>query len=142
MAFSKGITASTDSFMGRRWSILGQPYRPIHLTHSCLMMHAQFGPGSCVPAHIHETQDEVLYILEGQMQFETEGQVITAGPGDLVSLPMGIAHALHNRSDQPARALVIVAPNGRMYDYMAAIDGLDDPAEVVRLGAEHEIRFV
>ncbi|MFC0216929.1 cupin domain-containing protein [Pseudochelatococcus lubricantis] len=142
MDFSKGIVAGDDSFKGQKWTILGQPYRPLHLTPSSLLMHAEFGPGSFVPTHVHETQDEILHILEGVMEFELEGRTINAGAGDTVSLPMGIAHALYNRSDALARALVVVSPTGRMYDYMIAISGLSDPAEVVRLGAEHEIQFV
>jgi quercetin dioxygenase-like cupin family protein len=142
MSFSKGVIVRGDSFDGRKWTILGQPYRPLHLTPSALIMHAEFGPGSFVPTHVHDTQDEVLHILEGVLEFELEGRTIKAGVGDTVSLPMGIAHSLHNRSDALTRALVVVSPTGRMYDYMIAISGLSDPAEVVRLGAEHEIRFV
>ncbi|MGV6875971.1 cupin domain-containing protein [Pseudochelatococcus sp. B33] len=142
MNFSKGIIVHGDGLNGQKWTILGQPYRPLHLAPSSLLMHAEFGPGSFVPTHIHETQDEILHILEGVMEFELEGRTIKAGAGDTVSLPMDIAHALYNRSDAVARALVVVSPSGRMYDYMIAISGLNDPAEVVRLGAEHEIRFV
>lgn len=142
MEFSKGAIASGESFKGQKWTILGQPYRPLHLAPSSLLMHAEFGQGSFVPTHIHDTQDEILHILEGVLEFELEGETIRAGVGDTVSLPKGIAHSLHNRSDALTRALVVVSPTGRMYDYMIAISGLSDPAEVVRLGAEHEIRFV
>lgn len=142
MSFSKGLTKLGESFEARKWSILGEPYRPIQLTPTALIMYSEFSVGGFVPTHIHDTQDESLYILEGNMEFETEGKVIKAGPGDIVTLPMGIAHSLHNRSDSVVKSLVVVSPTGRFYDYMAAIDGLADPGEVVRLGPEHGIRFV
>ncbi|MCA1297400.1 cupin domain-containing protein [Stappia indica] len=142
MDFSKGPMTIGDGFQGQKWTILGEPYVPLHMTPSSLLMHAEFGPDSFVPTHLHETQDETLYILEGEMEFELEGKTIKAAAGTTVTLPMGIPHALHNRSGKTARALVFVSPTGKMYDYMARIDGLSDPAEVVRLGAEHEIRFV
>lgn len=142
MDFSKGAATIEQGFKGQKWTILGEPYVPLHKTPSALLMHAEFGPDSFVPAHLHETQDETLHILEGEMQFEMEGETIVAGAGTSVMLPMGIPHALFNRSGKTARALVFVSPTGKMYDYMAAIDGLSDPAEVVRLGAAHEIRFV
>lgn len=142
MNFSKGLVKFGDSFMDQKWSILGEPYRPIQLTPTSLMMYSEFSAGGFVPTHIHETQDEALYILEGDMEFETEGKVIKAGPGDIVCLPMGIPHALFNRSDKVVKSLVVVSPTGKFYDYMKAIDGLTDPAEVVRLGPSHEIQFV
>ncbi len=142
MNYSKGATAVDSGFEGQKWSILGEPYVPLHMSPSSLLMRAEFGPGSFVPTHVHDTQDEIVYILEGDMEFDTEGKTLKAGPGTSVTLPMGIPHSLHNRSGKLAKALVIVTPTGKMYDYMAKISGLADPGEVVRLGAEHEIRFV
>lgn len=142
MNHSKGLTKLGESFMDQKWSILGEPYRPIHLSETSLIMYSEFSAGGMVPMHLHETQDEMLYILAGNMEFETEGKVIKAGPGDIVSLPMGIPHALFNRSDSVVKSLVTVSPTARFYDYMKAIDGLSDPAEVVRLGPLHEIQFV
>lgn len=142
MSFSKGLTRFGESFQDRKWSILGEPYRPIQLTPTALIMYSEFNPGGFVPPHIHVDQDESLYILEGDMEFETEGRLIKAGPGDIVTLPMGIAHSLHNRSDRIVKSLVVVSPTARFYDYMVAIDGLTDPAQVVGLGPSHGIEFV
>ncbi len=142
MDFSKGATVSGGSYKAQTWTILGEPYRPLHVSDSAMLMHAEFNSGSMVPPHVHEDQDEILYILEGQLEFEMEGEVIKASAGDTVSLPMGVPHSLHNRSEAVARALVTVTPVSGMYDYMVAIDGLADPGEVVRLGPEHKIRFV
>lgn len=142
MTFSKGLISSGEGFRNQEWNILGEPYRPIQMTPSSFLFHAEFAPGSGVPAHLHETQDEILHILEGELQFEMEGQTIIAGMGDTVTLPMGIAHALFNRAATRAEALVVVSPTGKFHDYMAAISGLTDPAEVIRLGAEHDITFV
>nr|WP_321507483.1 cupin domain-containing protein [uncultured Celeribacter sp.] len=142
MEFSKGATFAGESFKGQKWTILGEPYLPLHVSETSMLMHAEFGPGSFVPTHVHDLQDEILYLLEGTLEFETEGKVITANTGDTVTLPRGIPHAIFNRSGALARALVVVSPTATMYDYMVAIDGLADPAEVMRLGAEHEVRFI
>lgn len=142
MDFSKGLMTADKGFRDQKWTILGQPYVPLHMTTSSLLMHAAFGPDSFVPTHVHETQDEILYMLEGKMEFELEGRTITAGPDATVTLPMGIPHSLHNRSGKLARALVVVSPTAGMHDYMARISGLTDPGEVVRLGPQYGIRFV
>jgi len=142
MKYSKGAMTREKGFQGQKWSILGEPYVPLHMTPSSLLLDAEFGPDSFVPTHIHETQDEILYILEGEMDFDMEGGTIKAGPGTTVTLPKGIPHSLHNRSGKLVKALVVVSPTGDFYDYMTKISGLTDPAEVVRLGPEHGIRFV
>ncbi len=142
MNTSNAVTTIERGANQQKWSILGEAYVPLHVTDTSLLMHARFSPGSFVPTHIHETQDEFIYILEGTMTVELDGKTLVAGPGSEVTLPMKVPHALFNRSDKPALALVFVSPTGKMYDYMKKIDGLADPAEVVRLGAEHEVRFV
>ena len=71
-----------------------------------------------------------------------DGQEASAEAGDLVRLPMGRAHGIFNRGDRPVRALFWVAPSRRLYDLFTRIDGLKDPAEVVRISAEHEVDFL
>ncbi len=142
MEYSKGIMGFDPGFRGQKWSILGEPYVPLHMTPTSLIMHAEFGAGSFVPTHIHDEQDEIIYVLDGEMEFDMEGKTIRAGAGELATLPKGIAHSLHNRSGKSATALVTVSPTAGMYDYMMKISGLADPGQVVALGPEHGIRFV
>ena len=72
-----------------------------------------FGP----PLHVHNREDEALYVLEGQIRFRQGDDEFVAGPGTLVWGPRGIPHAF---KVQPggARALVIVMPGGfeRMFE--------------------------
>lgn len=142
MDTSYGAVSLDQGFNRQKWNILGEDYVPLHMTKTSLLMHTKFSPGSFVPTHIHETQDEFIYVIAGTMEIELDGKTLKAGPGTEVTLPMKIPHALFNRSDKPVEALVFVSPTGKMYDYMRKIDGLADAGEVVRLGSEHEVRFV
>ncbi|RYY08569.1 MAG: cupin domain-containing protein [Alphaproteobacteria bacterium] len=70
-------------------------------------------PGSEPPPHVHHHEHEVYYLIEGEIDFfvEHENAVLRAGPGSVVFLPSGRAHALKFIS--PARFLTVIhALNG------------------------------
>ena len=46
----------------------------------------QVGP----PPHIHHTQEETFYVLEGEMEFITDGVTTRAAAGSLVRIPRGV----------------------------------------------------
>jgi quercetin dioxygenase-like cupin family protein len=72
-----------------------------------------FGP----PLHVHQREDEGFYLLEGEIRFRKGDDEFIAGPGTLVWLPRGVAHAF---KVQPggARALLLLTPGGfeRMFE--------------------------
>ncbi len=69
-------------------------------------------PHSGPPPHIHHTQDEAFYVLEGQYEFLCGEETITAGPGSFMHIPRGTVHTLQNVGEGPARALVLLTPPG------------------------------
>ncbi|WKA55621.1 cupin domain-containing protein [Planococcus shixiaomingii] len=44
------------------------------------------------PVHIHENEDEMWRIIEGEATFRLENKEIHAGPGDAVFVPQGKPH--------------------------------------------------
>lgn len=64
------------------------------------------------PMHAHTHEDEYTYVLEGEIGVQIGDEVRYAGPGELVAKPRGVPHAFWNRTDEPARALEIIAPGG------------------------------
>ncbi|QYK42883.1 MAG: cupin domain-containing protein [Paracoccaceae bacterium] len=64
--------------------------------------------------HWHETEDEMVLILEGEVVL-VEDTETTLRPGDAAAWPAGRpqGHRLDNRSDRPARYLVIGTRNPR-----------------------------
>jgi quercetin dioxygenase-like cupin family protein len=68
----------------------------------------QVGP----PPHIHHTQEETFYILEGEMEFVTDGITTRATTGSLVRIPRGVLREYSNVGPEPARVLVLFAPGG------------------------------
>lgn len=142
MDVSLGAVTVEEGFKAQKWDILGQIYTPLHVTQTSFAIHAVFPAGTFVPRHIHDTQDEFFHMLEGTMVFELDGKEITAGPGTHLTMPMGVPHAIYNRSDRDVVALVVVSPTRRFYEYMQKIDGMTDRDEMARLAAVHEVPFV
>ena len=64
--------------------------------------------------HWHETEDELILMLEGEVVLVEDGETVLR-PGDAAAWPAGAAlgHRLDNRSDRPARYLVIGTRNLR-----------------------------
>ena len=138
-----GITkAGTSGVDGQVWDILGQTYVPLHVSESSMSWHAKFPPETFVPPHIHATQDEFIYMLEGALTFWLDGTESIAKPGDLARLPAGKPHGIFNKSGAVAQCLFWVSPTRKLFDLFKAIDKVPDPAEVVRLAALHEVEFL
>jgi quercetin dioxygenase-like cupin family protein len=66
-----------------------------------------FGP----PRHVHHVEDEMFYVLEGEMVVECGDQRWTAGPGDFAFLPHGVAHVFVV-SRGPVHGLQLTTPAG------------------------------
>jgi mannose-6-phosphate isomerase-like protein (cupin superfamily) len=137
-----GITPAGEGGDGTVWSILGHTYYLKSSYESSFSFETYDPPGTFVPPHVHPEQDEFIYILEGRFDLYLDGAWTQAGPGDLVKMPRGIAHAYYNRTEAPSRALFWVSPARRLKELFDRIDKVADPVEVVRLAAEYEVEFL
>ena len=68
------------------------------------------GPAS--PYHVHRTEDETFYVLEGQLEFISQERRWTGGPGSCVFLPRDVPHGFRVVGTSPARFLVVSTPGG------------------------------
>lgn len=64
------------------------------------------------PYHTHTREDEYSLVLEGDVGFALDDQVIVGHPGDTIFKPRNIRHAFWNASNAPARTPEIIAPSG------------------------------
>ena len=63
------------------------------------------------PLHTHDF-DEAFYMLEGELVFQVEDALATKGSGEVSFAPRNVPHALANRSDAPARYVLLCTPAG------------------------------
>ena len=79
------------------------------------------------PMHVQVDEDEAFYIVDGEVEFEVDGQIVTATPGTFAFVARGAAHRFRVLTDQ-ARMLVICSgkPADNLEDFFLA---MGDPAE-------------
>jgi len=76
------------------------------------LVEASVPAGGGPPPHVHSREDEAFYLLDGELEFATEGTLAVAQAGDFVYLPRGSVHSFRNIGLLPARMLVLVTPGG------------------------------
>lgn len=74
------------------------------------------------PLH-HHAFDEAFYVLDGELTFQLGDELVTAGPESFVFAPGGAVHTLGNRSEAPARYLLLITPAGFERRFDAEPDG-------------------
>jgi mannose-6-phosphate isomerase-like protein (cupin superfamily) len=63
-------------------------------------------------SHVHAEEDDVFYILDGELTFELDEGDVAAPADTFVLVPPGVKHTFRNALDRPARVLNIHAPAG------------------------------
>ena len=137
-----GITQASEGLDGLSWNVVGHTYTPKLLSDNAFIWHAVIPDETFVPPHVHPTQDEWITMLTGNLEVEFGPDVHKAGPGDTIRMPMGMAHGIFNRSGAEATCVFGVAPSRKIFELFGKLDGVTDPAELVRISAQHEIDFL
>lgn len=52
-------------------------------------------PGAAFPPHSHPGE-EIIYVLEGSLEYRLDGRVVTLGPGGVLFVPAGVVHSARN----------------------------------------------
>ncbi len=72
----------------------------------------QVAPDDGTPPHIHHAEDEMFYVLEGELSVWADGKKTVATPGAFVYIPMGVVHAFRNETQSSVRFLCGITPAG------------------------------
>lgn len=77
-------------------------------------------PGaSATPVHVHELEDETIYVLEGEMEAVMDGHTHVLKAGEALFMPRGTPHQLKNESGALSRYSILCVPSG-FEDFVAA----------------------
>lgn len=93
--------------------------------------------GDGPPQHIHKTEDEAFYVLEGEMKVLMGERTITVTAGSFVFIPRGMVHAWCRSGQEPAKILAIINPAGfeLFFEEAVDLDVTDTEAYVARAQA-------
>lgn len=102
--------------------------------------------GSGIDLHVHEREDELVSLLEGEIEVTLGDQTMKAVPGVMALLPRGIPHGFTNVGGSPCRLSVTILP-GEFDNYfveLAALYSNGQPsAELVdELSKKYAIKYL
>ena len=98
------------------------------------------------PLHVHEREDELFYVLDGEHVFQVGEEEFRVGPGGLVFAPRGVPHAQRRVVPRVGRVLVLAAPAGLecFFRELAEADraGTLGPGTYARASRNHAITWL
>lgn len=102
--------------------------------------------GYGVPPHVHDSDDEAFFVIEGALTLDTDDGPRVAEAGSFVHLPAGIRHGFRNETSGLTRLIVLgssasrLAPMFRDLDRLTARGGFG-PEDVGATCAAHGVRI-
>lgn len=69
-------------------------------------------PGGGPPPHLHENEDESMYVIDGQFEILLGTKTMRTGPGAFVFVPKRTVHRFRCIGDRPGKILVHFTPGG------------------------------
>jgi mannose-6-phosphate isomerase-like protein (cupin superfamily) len=64
------------------------------------------------PLHVHEREDEIFFVLEGEHVITCGAEEFRLGPGDMAFAPRGVPHAQRRVVPGEGRLLIMTSPAG------------------------------
>ncbi len=77
------------------------------------------------PRHLHAEQDEWIYVLAGEFDFQVGEKQFRAGPGESVFLPRKVAHVWACINETPGKIINMYQPAGKMEEFFRAVGKFD-----------------
>ncbi|MDJ1496163.1 cupin domain-containing protein [Cytophagaceae bacterium DM2B3-1] len=100
--------------------------------------------GRGTPLHVHPSQDEIFYVIEGSYLFKVGEDKYHLTAGDSIFLPRQVPHAWTQAADK-GKMLVILQPAGKLENFFVNVAGLDhepSAAEVASEFSKNEMQVV
>lgn len=69
-----------------------------------------FPPTSHAPGHIHDKQEEIVYVLKGHGEIYLDGVPAQIGEGSTIYVPPGVEHSVRNMDAQEMKVLFAFSP--------------------------------
>lgn len=94
------------------------------------------------PLHIHLSQEEYFYVLEGEVTFQVGDVRKKLVAGESVVGPRGVPHAFCGSDSKPGRMLIAFAPAGKMEPFLRVSMGPNPPAWTADFFRDHDMVLV
>jgi quercetin dioxygenase-like cupin family protein len=100
-------------------------------TPDALVVDARYAPGGDPPpSHLHPHQDERFVVTSGLLNVRVGTTERVIGPGEILEIRRGVAHAMWNGGTTPAEVRWETRPAGRTEAWWAALQGASREGEM------------
>jgi quercetin dioxygenase-like cupin family protein len=103
-------------------------------------------PGLGIPPHVHEREDEVIYVVEGEFAIWLAGETFTATAGATIHFPRHTPHGFQNSGASPGKTLWTVMPGTNFEPFFEQLGALPpgppDLAKVAAIFGNYDIQLL
>jgi len=104
-------------------------------------------PDVGVPLHVHQHEDEIIHVIEGEYDICLDGKFHKATTGAVLNFYRHIPHAFRNVGQEPGRALFVVTPGmnfEKFFEELSALPANAPPnlANVAQLFKRYDINIL
>jgi quercetin dioxygenase-like cupin family protein len=97
--------------------------------------------------HVHHKMDETLCVVEGQIEFNVQGEKFLRPAGSVAFVPRGIHHGFTNPGPGQARVLITFTPPTGQHEYFRQLEkmfavGTPDPQAVAALQKKYDQELI
>jgi quercetin dioxygenase-like cupin family protein len=95
----------------------GLGFRPV-VGERTMLNFVTFEPHTEAPMHVHE-EEQIVLVLEGEFEFEIDGDVRTMRAGDVAVVPSWVSHGARTRETACREVDVFTPPRRSLLDHAA-----------------------
>jgi quercetin dioxygenase-like cupin family protein len=96
----------------------GLQFRPV-IGERMLANYVHFDRNSEAPRHVHE-EEQIVIVLDGEFDFEIDGEVRTMRHGDMAVIPAWVPHSAHTKDTTCLEVDVFNPPRKTLVDHAVA----------------------
>lgn len=100
--------------------VTGLAFRPI-VAEGSMVNFVSFEPKTEAPMHVH-VEEQLTIVLEGEFEFELDGEVRTMRPGDVAVIPPWVPHGARTRDTTCREIDVFTPPRRSLLEHAARRD--------------------
>jgi quercetin dioxygenase-like cupin family protein len=130
---------------GRTFTVLGHSITAIlaqqHTGGHYYVFECVTPPGLGIPPHVHDNEDELIYVMEGEFDIMLGDALMHASAGDEIFFPRHIPHAFQNVGSKAGKTLWTVIPGGNFESFFDQLSMLPAGEPDLQKVAEIFARF-
>lgn len=105
----------------------GLVFRPV-LGERTMTNFVRFAPHTEAPVHVHE-EEQIVVVLDGEFEFELDGEVRTMHRGDVAVIPAWVPHGARTKDTTCYEVDVFNPPRRSLLEHARAQLAADEPAQ-------------